>query len=90
MHTIYSLTYNNMTYVGQTNNVYKRMSVHKTRSKTHTNRLYTAMRQHGFDKFKFHVLAMCESKHDANMIEKTFIHKLGTLNMQHRPNGYAY
>lgn len=80
MHMIYSLTYNNMTYVGQTNDMVKRLSVHKARHKTHNTKLYQAMRKHGFDKFRIEPLAICHTKKDADLLEQLHILALGNLN----------
>lgn len=80
MHVIYSLSYRDQIYVGQTNDMTKRMSVHKARSKTHTNRLYTAIRKHGFDNFTIRLLDYTDTKKDADILEQMYIGMIGTLN----------
>ena len=83
MHMIYSLTYKHLTYIGQSTNVRYRMNCHKTRSKSHTTKLYNAMRKYGFEQFKLKVLATCETKKDADVVEQALIHKYGNLNTYH-------
>lgn len=84
MHVIYSLSYNDMVYVGQTNDMTKRLSVHKTRAKTHTTKLYRAMREHGFDNFKVSLLDYANTQKDADIMEQMYIAMVGNLNTTHR------
>jgi group I intron endonuclease len=72
-----------MVYVGQTNDMTKRLSVHKTRSKTRNTKLYQAMRKHGFENFKVKLLDYAGTKKDADMLEQMYIGMVGNLNTHH-------
>lgn len=80
MHVIYSLSHNDMVYVGQTTDMTKRMACHKTRAKTHNTKLYQAMRKHGFDNFKVSLLDYANTQKDADILEQMYIGMVGNLN----------
>lgn len=85
---IYSMSYKGMTYVGQTKKKYlaSRIAAHRYRARWEDKQsaLYTAIREHGFEKFKVEVLATCNTKEVADLIEQRYIRTIGNLNTTHR------
>ena len=84
---IYSMSYKDMTYVGQTKvRLSKRIGNHHYRARWEDKQtpLYTAINKHGFENFKVEVLATCNTKEVADMIEQRFIRAIGNLNTKHR------
>ena len=82
---VYSITniVNNMTYIGCSKNVYKRISEHKYKTKTGNTLLYKGLREYGLESFQVKILEECtlEEKNDKE------IHWIGKMNTKH-PNGY--
>jgi group I intron endonuclease len=73
-------------YVGQTNNIEKRVSGHKSAAKTRpTQPISLAIAKHGWEAFKFTILEEVESLNDANEAEEFWI---GYLCSTHRGVGY--
>jgi group I intron endonuclease len=77
MHYIYKITnlINNKLYIGQTVNISKRWSQHKTEAKRDDPRMVVnqAMKKHGIENFTFDIIAECETIDDANIIETELI-----------------
>lgn len=69
-------------YVGQTNNITKRMRLHRTSS--FCRALHNAIKAHGWDAFQLSLLHENLSVEEANRLEVAAIERLNTL----APNGY--
>lgn len=58
---IYKITdqINGKIYIGQSNDIERRWSEHRKKSKTGTTQLYQAMQEHGLENFKFEIIEEC-------------------------------
>lgn len=76
-------TVNSNIYIGQTVNISKRWSDHKSSKKNHP--LYNAMKKYGVENFKFEVLCEMEDQEEVNNLEINLIYKFDSTN---REKGY--
>jgi group I intron endonuclease len=75
-----SNTVNTKLYFGITSNICNRWSTHKRRAKrNYKSFLYNAMVKHGVENFKFEVIHWCNSREDANELEKFLILECETI-----------
>jgi group I intron endonuclease len=76
VHYIYKLTSpNGKIYIGQTNNFNGRMAEHKSNSKWRKNKLYNNIRKYGWENFTKEIIAECDTKDNANILEESLILK---------------
>lgn len=65
---------NNKVYIGYTENINKRLSEHKTLSKSKYNKFYNAIRKYGWENFEFEIIYQSkDSEHCKNIMESYFI-----------------
>lgn len=80
---IYMLTSpSGKSYIGQTNNFVKRISLHKRKSGCPL--VHSAIKKYGIENIKIKILKENISISEANILEKKFILEYGTI----APNGY--
>lgn len=60
---------NNACYIGTTNNIDKRFTSHKSKSKTGNFYLYRAIRKYGFENFTFEVSEIYSSNQEVKLVE---------------------
>ena len=70
---------NGKKYVGQTNNLSKRIRYHRSFYKTKNTKLYKAMRKYGIENFKFRVLVETDDLNVLEDYELYYIWKFRTL-----------
>lgn len=64
-------------YIGQTNNMRRRWNLHK-HPKSKCTKLANSIKKYGVDKFKMEQILACESKEEANVLERQLIWWYGT------------
>ena len=70
---------NQKIYIGQTNNFEKRKKRHWYVAKTSPTAFHKALVKYGFDNFKWEILAECDTRAQANSLEKKFIKEYGGI-----------
>lgn len=70
---------NQKIYIGQTNNFEKRKKRHCYVAKTSPTAFHRALVKYGFDNFKWEILAECDTRAQANSLEKRFIKEYGGI-----------
>jgi group I intron endonuclease len=82
MMVIYKITntINNKSYIGQTNNITRRLRRHRNDSRTLDSYLYRSVRKYGWEVFDVEIIEECNSKKELNERESYYIRKLNTYN----------
>ena len=76
VHYIYKLkSPNGKIYIGQTNNFSGRMAEHKSNSKWRKTKLYNSIRKYGWEAFTKEIIAECDTRENANILEESLILK---------------
>lgn len=70
---------NQKIYIGQTSNFEKRKKRHQYVAKTSPTAFHKALVKYGFDNFKWEILAECDTRAQANSLEKRFIREHGGI-----------
>ena len=68
---------NGKAYIGQTKNLDQRIQEHCYNAKYAKYAFHKALKKYGFENFKWEVLADCESREEANLLEVKFIEEYG-------------
>lgn len=64
---------NNKCYIGQTNNIKRRVRKHKNDSRIYNTILYRSIRKYGIDSFRVDVLCICDDKQELDEMEFHYI-----------------
>jgi len=76
---------NEKCYIGQTNNIKRRIRRHKNDSRTSSLLLYKAIRKHGWENFKYKIIEKCDSREELDDLEFHYIKQYRSRQYQ---NGY--
>lgn len=84
---IYKITnqVNQKVYIGQSNDIKRRWSEHRSKYKIKNTELYQAMREFGIEKFTFEAIEECELS-ELNKREKYWINFYDSLNNEYNMN----
>jgi|688.fasta_scaffold15861_29 group I intron endonuclease len=67
-------------YIGQSNNIDRRMIEHKYRAKNKNCKLYASIRKHGFDNHNIETLFISDNLYEKNKMESIYIRYYNTIN----------
>ena len=67
-------------YIGQSNNINRRMVEHNYRAKKSNCKLYTSIRKYGFDNHNIEILFISEDLYEKNKMESIYIRYYNTIN----------
>src|SRR5271165_6172281 len=85
MHFLYKITNteNNKIYIGQTNDLSRRWSQHKSAAKYHGEQVITrAITKYGKEKFTFEAIVSCKTQEDVDVLEEVVIQQYDARNMK--------
>jgi group I intron endonuclease len=86
MNVIYMITnsINGKCYIGQTNDIKRRIRRHKNDSRSYDTYLYKSIRKYGWNNFTHSIIETCKNRNELNQKEVYYIRKYDTF----IPNGY--
>jgi hypothetical protein len=79
---IYKITSpSNKVYIGQSNNISRRIIEHNYRSKSKNLKLYSSIRKYGLENHKIEILFLSDNEYEKNRMESIYIRYYDTINV---------